>query len=276
MEEPRNRLVHAARRSRPGLWDLVTTAVAALATPFVETLHGASSVNWGLAAAVGVLGGVGAWTVRFLWNLWNAPAEIATEHRRAVDAAYERAIRDRDESQAKLATITGSTANLEVRFSQDTPYRYTGDQRYVHYRIGIHNYGPAGAQNLKVLLLSIEPAPKAGTFNADFPYRLREANNMDSSLSETLMEVNAPGSLLNPTGDALMEMICYWMSGEAPPNLYVSGIDTKAGHMYRHFKMIDGESWTLTYEISCENAPHLVTRFSATRAGDLLTVERLD
>lgn len=103
----------------------------------------------------------------FLFYFLRAPWVIqreTDERERNTRAAYEEA----------LAKQILNLAQLEVRFEKREPYILDrGSIR--QYRIGVYNYGPRVADNVKVWLKQIEPKPRCSV-RGDFPYRVPKAD----------------------------------------------------------------------------------------------------
>src|SRR6266496_67165 len=61
-------------------------------------------------------------------------------------------------------------AKLDIRFSQDGPYRWTHGCTFI--RFGVYNDSAVAAENVEVFLTTIQPKPAWESFHPDLPYRV--------------------------------------------------------------------------------------------------------
>jgi hypothetical protein len=141
--------------------------------------------------------------------------------------------------QVRVLRSRARASKLEVRHSQDAPYRYVRNQ-YTYHRIGVYNRGPGVAENVEVWLDDIAPPPREPIFRADFPYRVRRVGHPNPE---------STGCPINPDAEEYFEIASSWISG-SDNRLMVGGMDTKEDGEPFAVPFDVGESWVLKLRVS--------------------------
>jgi hypothetical protein len=120
------------------------------------------------------------------------------------------------------------------------PYLYKNHPRFNHWRMKVHNEGPAGAVNVQMRLRNIDPPPRYPIWGADYPYPVQLvgiAGNPQFSCR------------VNQNNDAVFEIVSGWSNnGE----FFTRGLDTKTNDT--PIRIENGERWVLKYDIIADNA----------------------
>jgi hypothetical protein len=108
-----------------------------------------------------------------------------------------------------------------------------------HWRMTVHNNGPAAAENVRLKLTTIAPRPKYPPWQADYPYPVVRVGST----------ADAPAYQINPDDGDNYEIVCGWKSGSAE---FFTNLDTKASRS--PIRIEADERWTLSYELTAKNA----------------------
>jgi hypothetical protein len=98
-------------------WDLVAAVVGAAGTAFaafVARKQGDPAVNWNLALAGGLVGGLATAAIRFVAHFWKAPAEIAAADYNDLSRSYEGEVKARKAAEQKTATNVGAAIGPSI------------------------------------------------------------------------------------------------------------------------------------------------------------------
>jgi hypothetical protein len=193
-----------------------------------------------------------------------SPAPVATPLGSAITTPSNAAVQMLVHREGRPPDAPEPKPSLEVRFSDSEPYRFVEVPNFTHYRMGIFNADPVGADNLCVELVAIKPRPKAEIFRADYKYRVRWAHGSTRD--------NA-GFNLNPQQEVLFELLWFWISSTG--ELMVDGIDTKQGSSLSRFAVRRGESWHMHYTITCRNSNPINVVFFVRRKKNALELSRI-
>jgi len=121
------------------------------------------------------------------------------------------------------------------------PYLYR-DDIIAHYRVVIENHGGTPAENVEVQLVDVVPRPRAQRWKADYPCRVQRVGAAASD--------QAP-CRIGPGMHERFEVISGWPNKEGV--MFTGGLDTK-GEFREPLNIQDDERWTLTYEVTADNA----------------------
>lgn len=135
---------------------------------------------------------------------------------------------------SKKHLVKGSRTKLEVSGPHLLP-DHLGHNRW---RFRVHNHGPATANNVQMRLRDVDPRPKYGRWQADYPYPV-------SRVGRTL---DGPPSRIN-IGDEEDYEVWTWLGSDG--NLYAS-IHTK--DKLKQTVIEPSEILELKYELTAENA----------------------
>jgi hypothetical protein len=129
------------------------------------------------------------------------------------------------------------------------PYLYR-DDIINHHRVVIENHGGNPAENVEVQLVDVVPRPRAQRWKADYPYRVQRVGATGSD--------QAP-CRIGPGMHERFEVISGWPNKEGL--MFAGGLSTK-GEYRDPLNIQDDERWTLTYEVTADNAE--LRRFALT------------
>jgi hypothetical protein len=115
-----------------------------------------------------------------------------------------------------------------------------------HWRMTVHNAGPAAARNVQVKLRSGTPGPKDSNWAGDFPYAVYPVGTITNDPGQ----INAVGRQINTNDDQSYEIACGWRSESGP---FYTDINTKGGG-HNIVRIDSDERWKLSYEVTAENA----------------------
>jgi len=119
-------------------------------------------------------------------------------------------------------------------------YLYINHLGISHWRMKVHNEGPAGAVNVQMRLRSIDPRPNYRPWGADYPYPVQLVGiTGDPQFS----------CRINQNDAATFEIVSGWPNNG---DFYIRGLDTKSGDHPIHIE--NGENWILKYDIIADNA----------------------
>ena len=135
-----------------------------------------------------------------------------------------------------------NSTGLEVRFLGEPPYWIQQVNRE-HYRLGIYNYGPDVANNVKVWLDDITPRPRDPRFDvySDFPYSRQPVGEETGDRN------------INPNDEMLFQIVSWWVGGQSPQaglqigNLMVDNLGPTS------FLIEPDEQWNLYLRVSSGN-----------------------
>jgi hypothetical protein len=133
-----------------------------------------------------------------------------------------------------------------------------------HYRMVVENHGGSPAKNVKVLLSNIVPRPRYQPWKADYPYPVQR--------------VGAPGSehapcQIGPGLQERFEVISGWPNTEGM--MFAGGLNTKSEN-WHPIHIQDDEHWTLTYEVTADNAETRHFSLTARIEDKVVIVERIE
>ena len=173
-------------------------------------------------------------------SLWLIPisALLGVVAVRLLMAPYWMAKKDATEI-AQLKAKLSDRAHLEIRFSNLEPYRRT-DQDNWYWSFGVHNNGPAVADNVIAELCSIVPAPTPTVSGLSYP------------ITPHLMAVDVLECRINPASDAQ-----FWIARMSKTNTVdewvVSQIGTGGGFS-ASFNMDKQSKFDMSYRVHAANA----------------------
>jgi hypothetical protein len=120
------------------------------------------------------------------------------------------------------------------------PYIFQDHLAINHWRMKVHNEGPATAVNVRMRLCDIDTRPKYPLWVADYRYPVRlvgTAGNAQFSCR------------INQNDDAAFEIVSGWRNNG---DFYTGGLDTKAKD--NPIRIENNERWVLKYDIISDNA----------------------
>jgi hypothetical protein len=224
---------------------VVIGAVVTITAIALLFFFGSEGASWDEALAkVGpwVILILGVYPVVWVWKFVRAPAQMADEERRRIDA-LQKALSER--------------ARLRINFGPAEPYvRHRAQHR--HYRIGICNQGVQIAQNVEVLLTDIRPRPTRPSFRADFPYPLLRTNPHVSYG-------------INPKSEELFEIASTWISSLG--EIMVGNLDTKPGGEAFPLVIDPGTSHHLHIRVTSANCNEVQCIFAMKANGGPVSIE---
>jgi hypothetical protein len=120
------------------------------------------------------------------------------------------------------------------------PYIFQDHLAINHWRMKVHNEGPATAINVQMRLCDIDPRPKYRLWGADYRYPVQLVGIVGNPQFSCR---------INQNDDAAFEIV----SG-APNNgdFYTKGLDTKTRD--NPIPIESGERWVLKYDVITDNA----------------------
>ncbi len=133
----------------------------------------------------------------------------------------------------------GDRAKLKVSGPHPLP-DHLGHDRW---RFRVHNRGPATAANVHMRLIDINPRPKYGRWQGDYPYPVMRVGK----------KLDEPPSRIN-VGDSEDYEVQTWKGSDG--NLYAS-LNTKDVSPLYMVAIEPSEVWKFQYELTAENAKRI-------------------
>jgi hypothetical protein len=164
--------------------------------------------------------------VFYLFNIFRSPAIMH-------DEAQNR-IRQLEQTQATL-TLSGPHLHSDPRFRNKK-----------HWRMNVYNVGPAAARNVQMKLRCGAPESKDSNWTRDYPYPVYPVGTIKNDPGH----ISSIGQQINATDDQKYEITFSW---KAESGQFFTDINTKGGG-HNNIQINSDERWTLSYEVTAENA----------------------
>jgi hypothetical protein len=139
-----------------------------------------------------------------------------------------------NQTQPKL-TISGPHLHNDRRF-----------QNKKHWRMKVHNAGPAAVRNVLMKLRSGAPEPRDSNWTGDYPYAVYPVGTIKNDPGQ----ISSIGRQINRNDDEGYEITCCW---KAESGQFFTDINTKGGG-HNTIQINLDERWKLSYEVTAENA----------------------
>jgi hypothetical protein len=165
--------------------------------------------------------------VVYCWEFVITPAKMQAE----ADAR----IKQLKQTQGSL-TISGPYLHNNHRFKNKN-----------HWRMTVHNSGPATVRNVQMKLRSGACEPSDSNWIGDYPYPVYPVGAIKSDP----VHIVAIGRQINVDDDEKYEIICGW---KADSGQFFTDINTRGGG-HNDVQINLDERWKLSYEVTAENAP---------------------
>jgi hypothetical protein len=173
-----------------------------------------------------------SWVVFFAIRLVGAPARL---YARLADEKCEIEARVRVlEQQRATLTLNGPLLHNDPRFKNKK-----------HWRMKVHNAGPATARDVKIRLKGGAPEPKDSNWTGDYPYAVYPIGTIKNYPGH----INAIGRQINANDDERYEITCGWKSESGQ---FFTDVNTKGGG-HNNIQINSDERWRLSYEVTAEN-----------------------
>jgi hypothetical protein len=149
-------------------------------------------------------------------------------------AEEDNRIKQLEQTQATLV-LSGPHLHNDHRFKNKN-----------HWRMNVHNAGPAAARNVQMKLRRGASEPKDSNWTSDYPYPVYPVGTIKNDPKH----IAAIGRQINANDDEGYEISCCWKAGN---NQFFTDINTRGGG-HNDIRINSGERWNFLYEVVAENA----------------------
>jgi hypothetical protein len=174
-----------------------------------------------------------AWLILFFARVLCATYALHRDAQKKLEGAYDR-IKQLEQTQATL-TLSGPHLHNDHRSKSKN-----------HWRMNVHNAGPAAARNVQMKLRSGASEPRDSNWTGDYTYVVYPVG----TIKNDPVHINSIGRQINTNDDEGYDIICGW---KAESGQFFTDINTKGGG-HNNIQINSDERWKLSYEVTAENA----------------------